>query len=85
MMSAETASKAACAGDDRFIKIPSRNTRAAYEVLIQVCNTCVIKEECLAEALEFEEQDPIHARKYAYGIFGGATPLMRSRMRKKNV
>lgn len=46
---------------------PPRETSAAQKI----CRSCPVKEDCLKFALD---------NRFAYGIWGGATPRMRARL-----
>ena len=66
---------AACAGNKEANWFPDKsgkNTRASLAV--QICNTCLVKQECLNYAV---------ARPEVLGIWGGKSPKARRVLRTK--
>jgi WhiB family redox-sensing transcriptional regulator len=71
--------EAACKDKDVNIFFPSPETAAAINIAKAICKTCSVKNECLAKAIEGNEQ----------GIWGGLTQGERTnlnrRLRRKSV
>ena len=61
--------RAACRGLDLHLFYPISGGRSAAQI---ICQGCVVREDCLADALQSDEK---------FGIWGGATELDRVRVR----
>jgi WhiB family redox-sensing transcriptional regulator len=69
---------AACRGEDVDLFFPIGYSEAfAVEIgnAKQICNSCPVREHCLAEALNVGDK---------HGIFGGMTPDERAKQRRRN-
>lgn len=62
--------KAACRGMDTNMFFP---TNGDYSQVVQICEECSVRRECLDDALR-QELD-------LYGCFGGTTPKQRDQIR----
>ncbi len=81
-------SEGACLGMDPAIFFaPGENTKSSrprpahkiaefYDAPRKICNSCPVQAECLAHALRNNEPS---------GMWGGATPMERREMRKRQV
>lgn len=65
--------RAACAGMSSDIFYPNRYDEDDSQFALTVCGACPVRQQCLDEAIEIEE-DAVTRR---YGIFGGMTPAER--------
>lgn len=64
--------RAACRGRDTDTFYPERNDRRTERLAKRVCGRCVVRRECLAHGMNEE-----------FGIWGGLTPGVRKRLRRK--
>lgn len=55
-----------------FPEIIGDVTDRPYQQAKRFCETCVVRQECLSEAMEVERDHP-----YRFGVFGGLTPKER--------
>lgn len=65
----EWADGGACRGVDPTIFFPGHG--GTYVAAKKLCDRCKVREECLAECLEYEG---FGRRQYRHGMFGGFTP-----------
>jgi len=66
--------EAACYGMPVDVFVPgTAESRSSYALALRVCGDCPVQVECLEHALETREP---------YGVWGGATPSQRERIRK---
>jgi WhiB family redox-sensing transcriptional regulator len=65
--------QAACSGTDTEIFYPSSHEEEAEA--LSICATCPVRAQCLDYAIRNRE---------TYGIWGGATPEQRRRMRREH-
>lgn len=71
--------EAACAGHDRALWFPVGRGMHPYAAARAICEGCVVREQCLAEALA------LPAGYDADGMFGGLTPEERAKMRDRRL
>lgn len=67
-------SVAACRGMQVALFYPESSDDAGYEAARQICESCSVRTDCLAEAVGNREVD---------GMWGGATPKERRRLRRR--
>ena len=66
--------------DQLFFPEQGRGNHSTYEIVRKICRRCVVREECLATAMETERNEPTSLRA---GMWGGLTPRERSALEKQ--
>ncbi|HEX9679787.1 MAG TPA: WhiB family transcriptional regulator [Candidatus Saccharimonadales bacterium] len=70
----EWRSRAECRSMDPDIFFPAEGDKAAVNVAKSICLVCVVRPECLLDAVITDQTE---------GIWGGATPRERRRIRRE--
>jgi hypothetical protein len=70
--------EAACKGKGVTLFF-NRRTPAERDSVIELCNSCPVKKQCLVYALDFEKTDSLRI-----GIWGGLNPNERAEYESRN-